>query len=117
MKAKTNTIKVKVNGKTYTACFWQHGEEKFDQLKRLKMNDAIDDYDSCIPEEAPYWYIVFPHKGKNGCTVEVAFKLDENGKRTAEPYKAYIYDENLHYLYFPNEDGRYQVEIDVEVIN
>lgn len=114
MKAKTNTIKVKVNGKTYTACFWQHGEEKYDQLKHLKKNQAIDVYDSCLPEETPYWYIVFPYE--NNCTLEVAFKLDENGSRTAEPHEAYVYDENLHYLFFPGEDGKRKVSLEVEVI-
>ncbi len=78
----TNTIKVKVNGKTYTACFYGHNNEAYDQIKPLKSNDAID-----VIYYDDFWSIVFESK-TNGNTIEVEFEYDNDGNMTDKPIKA-----------------------------
>lgn len=84
----TNTIKIKATylgeTKKFTACFYGHGDEKFDQIKETKTNNAIDCHD--VPGENT-WGIQFPFGDDD---LFVFFEIDENGHRTSNLLNAVI---------------------------
>lgn len=82
------TIKVKVLGKSYTACFYN---EDFGQVKYMKANEAIDVEDY---SEDGWWAIHFANKiDRTDFTLVVKFKVNEDGERTAEPIAAEVLNE------------------------
>ena len=84
----TTTIKAKVQGRTYTACFY---DTSFSQLKELNANEAID-----VEEfgDSMWWAVHFVSKVDSpDYTIVVKFKIDEDGERTVEPICAEVLNE------------------------
>lgn len=81
----TNRIKVKVNNRQYTACFY---DSSFGQIKELKTNEAVD-----IEEYEDHWAIYFEYKDNTDYTLEVKLELNEYGERTSNVIEAALLDE------------------------
>ena len=95
------TIKAKVNGKTYTADFYN---DDFGQVKYTKRCEVIDIEDYT---EDGWWSILFESKTENtNWTMVVKFEVNEDGERTTNPIGAELL----------NEDGIIIDDYDVDVI-
>ena len=83
----TRTIKAKVLGRSYTACFY---DTSYGHIKYLKANEAVEVEDN---SEDGWWAIFFTNKADNtDYTMEIKFKVDEYGNRTAQPLGANVLD-------------------------
>ena len=86
----TATIKAKVNGVRYTACFYN---ESYEQIKMVKANEAIDVEDF---SDDGWWSIIFPYKSRAGLvdwSLVLIFKVDQDGTRTNMPLKVQVLNE------------------------
>ena len=81
----TINVRIKVDGKTYTACFY---DMTFGELKWLKANQVVNDEDF---SEDGWWALHFDYN--NGQTLVVRFEVDEDGERTTNPIDATILNE------------------------
>lgn len=82
------TIKARICGETYTACFTDGSHET---IKETKKNEALE---TEYAPEAGWWSVFFEDKENEKHAMCVHFRLGKYGERTDEPIEATLLNED-----------------------